>query len=206
MKKIVFVIGRPGSGKSSAATLILELAKKRELSAQWINDYTILQQWFLADVHHERFEPLPHNGFNAIDMRVMDEVLVDLEKQAVASGAEFVLLEFARDEYRRSLRFFSSALLQAAYYIYLEAEVEICLQRIRDRVLFSQHTSDHPTFPEEKFRKYYGKDNLPYIQGTFAGEFGVPSSHILGIETSSLSLPQVLDQVESFFGRTISSV
>ena len=49
MLKIVFLLGRPGSGKSSVAGLIQMFARDHGLSFHSINDYEHLQKMFLRE-------------------------------------------------------------------------------------------------------------------------------------------------------------
>ena len=59
----VFVLGRPGSGKSTAARHMIELASRRSYQSLFVQDYDILYKMFLNDRKHEQFRPDGSWGF-----------------------------------------------------------------------------------------------------------------------------------------------
>ncbi len=72
----LFILGRPGSGKSAAARRIVERAKYRRFSAMHINDYQILLAMAQADTNHKYFYPTMYaNGFDVHNFSVMDVAL-----------------------------------------------------------------------------------------------------------------------------------
>src|SRR5438094_6435413 len=82
MEKKVFVLGRPGSGKTTAVRRLIELAKERDWIITRIKDYNILYSMFQAEsnLQYKRFRPTAHEGFDVIDMSVFDTALEKLEK------------------------------------------------------------------------------------------------------------------------------
>ena len=62
---------------------------------------------FLADTEHKKFKPTEHGGFDVIDFVVCDQALRELERiinihTLYAQQKEIVLIEFARNDYRRA--------------------------------------------------------------------------------------------------------
>src|SRR5206468_9524195 len=110
----LFILGRPGSGKSTAARHLNYLMRCQAWSVKHFNDYDILLEMFQADTEHKKFRPTPHNGFDATDFTVFDDALKELEKRVQAEVARVNLLtiEFARDDYRMALKQFSADFLQ----------------------------------------------------------------------------------------------
>src|SRR6267142_1165556 len=102
----VFVLGRPGSGKSTASRCLRQIPQRHDWTVVHFNDYDILKEMFLADIHHEKFRPTAHNGFDAIDLSVLDHALQELERRVLRanSSAQMVTIEFARNDYREALR------------------------------------------------------------------------------------------------------
>src|SRR5579872_692268 len=63
MPKKLFIIGRPGSGKTTAADFITSFVNSEHFSVQNFNDYDILRQMSRIDTMHSRFLPTEHDGF-----------------------------------------------------------------------------------------------------------------------------------------------
>src|SRR6266566_6758631 len=76
----VFVLGRPGSGKTTAVRHIIKLAQNRGWFAIRIKDYDILYGMFQADTEHKKFRPVAHGGFDVLDFSVLDTALEKLQK------------------------------------------------------------------------------------------------------------------------------
>jgi hypothetical protein len=66
MVEKLFVLGCPGSGKSTISDYIAMLAHDRGWSAHPINDYDILYEMFQADAKGKHFRPTTHGGFDVI--------------------------------------------------------------------------------------------------------------------------------------------
>src|SRR6266496_4545944 len=171
----IFVLGRPGSGKSTAARKVNYLLGQYGWSVRHVNDYEILYEMFLADTQHLRFRPTEHNGFDAIDLAVMDNVLEEVEKRARNNLLEVnaVTIEFARNDYRKALKQFTPAFLKSAYFLFLDADIETCLRRVHERVERSTSGDDHPSFSDDLFRSYYDKENREYMIHRLQKEFDI---------------------------------
>src|SRR5689334_14022794 len=106
----VFMLGRPGSGKSTAAHHLTEVAWDQGLSARRMGDYAILYRMFKSDTN-QRFRPTyPYDGFDVIDSRVLDEALEVLRQQVNERVArvgkddpQLLIVEFSRASYRHAL-------------------------------------------------------------------------------------------------------
>jgi hypothetical protein len=86
MQVKLFVLGRPGSGKSTVARLIEMFAKENGWSVYYINDYNFLQNMFLqeekelAPPNERKVLPRELDGFDVFDFSVLDIVLEKLDK------------------------------------------------------------------------------------------------------------------------------
>ncbi len=171
----VFILGRPGSGKSTAAKFLQCYFKQQGRSTFHINDYTILQHMFREDVEHKLFRPTANNGFDALYPFVLDNALKKVEEQVEEhlSDTDIVTIEFARDDYSHALRQFNPDFVENAYVLFMNADLELCLQRVHSRVKYSATNDDHPSFSDEIFRAYYQNDNLFYIQDILPQEFAI---------------------------------
>ncbi len=198
MNVVVFVLGRPGSGKSTAARYINQLVTQQGCTTRHINDYDILKNMFLEDTDHKRFRPTGNNGFDAIDLSVLDIALHEVEQkvEACLPSLDLVTIEFARDDYRHALGQFRPDFLQDAYFLFMDADIETCLQRVHYRVEYAVSTDDHPSFSDTIFRNYYGRDNKPYISRRLQQEFKIRKQvHVID---NSGPLEHCLRQVHQF--------
>lgn len=170
----LFILGCPGSGKSTAYHHIDKFVGQHfpDWSTIRYNDYSILREMFLfeklfqTDSKHRKFRSREHNGFDVIDFSVLDTALKELEKQVWQSSLplkdELIVIEFARDDYRQALRQFRTNFLRDAYFLFIKTDMKICLQRVKDRISFPP-TPDNHFVSEDILTKYYAKQIMPSI-------------------------------------------
>lgn len=159
----IFVLGRPGCGKSQAISYIMELAKRKKFSAVRVNDYEILWKLFLEDKKQERFLPTEdREGFDVVDFSVLDVALKEAERSVKSYmwSKKVVVIEFARDDYNIALRQFSKAFLKDAYFLFIDTNMTTCMQRIRDRVKKNRRTNDDKFVSERILNSYYREQHF----------------------------------------------
>lgn len=168
---IVFLLGRPGSGKSSVAQLIEMFAKDRDWLTHYINDYQLLLTMFLQEQYdsansRKKFRQTgtkEQQGFDVIDFSVLDEVLETIarkvrewkEEQNNLAKNELFLIEFARGNYSQALQSFSRDILQDAHLLYLNVDIECCIER--------NHKRTDYFVSDEIMRTYYNNDDWSRI-------------------------------------------
>jgi hypothetical protein len=169
MSKAVCLLGRPGSGKSSVAQLIDMFAKDKSWSTQHIYDYKFLQEMSLReeadDIAYEKRKfspkgPQEYAGFDVVDFSVLDtvlEMMANVVRQSVQDNTLF-LIEFARNDYRHALSELGDDLLQDALLLYLDVDVDTCIDRIHRRVNCLSYPYNH-FVSEDIMRGYYRKDD-----------------------------------------------
>ena len=150
MKKVVFLLGRPGSGKSCAACNIKRIAELRSWTTRYLFDYQLLQHMFLKEEREHdngqkrkfrRSGPEEYDGFDVLDFRVLDTVLdtmadqiqKEIKSQEHSERNSLFLIEFARDNYTQALYRFGPDILQNAHLVYLDTELETCIERVHKR-------------------------------------------------------------------------
>jgi adenylate kinase family enzyme len=170
----VLAIGRPGTGKSTAARYITNYALGKKWGTTHINDYQILQEMFQKDTEHKKFRLTQNSGFDVIDFSVLDTALMELEKKVQARISlrkkEFIIVEFARDDYRKALKVFNKDFLRDSYILFLDADIDICVQRIHERITYPTSLDDH-FVSEDILRTYYNMDNRLYMTYCFEKEY-----------------------------------
>ncbi|MGI9057022.1 MAG: hypothetical protein ACR2H5_00395 [Ktedonobacteraceae bacterium] len=176
----LFILGRPGSGKSTAFRYIEEYLRQRY--SNWTitryNDYDILQEMSkrekLFPPKKKKFETKELDGFDVLDFTVLDEVLSIIEKSVRARSSkkkeELVIIEFARQDYNQALGLFSDSFLKDSYFLFLDADLKVCVQRVKDRVTFPP-TPDNHFVSDNILTGYYGKQVIPPVIKTKKGEW-----------------------------------
>ena len=173
MEQFFFVLGLPGSGKSTAAHYIEMLARDYGRTPYLLQDYRILYEMSLADREGKRFSSTLHDGYDGFDVHdlsAFDDALRELvrqlqEKERTSETNEVNIIEFARDDYCEALELFTSMPLTDAFFLFIDAEVETCKQRIRARVANPQ-TPDDNYVSEYIFEVYYNRDHRQYLTST----------------------------------------
>jgi len=215
MERIVFLLGRPGSGKSSVAQLIDMLARDEGWSTQHIYDYKFLQDMFLKQITEKvspekrKFSPKGPkecHGFDVIVFSVLDTVLemmaeqVRKEKQASSGRNKLFLIEFARDDYSQALQKFGHDLLEDAHLVYLHAGLDTCIDRVRQRVDCQLCSYNH-FVSDDIMRGYYSKDDW---SDSWLNQFlSLPEYQDIRVNASKIdntgSTQTLRKQIERFF-------
>ena len=192
----LFILGRPGSGKSTAVEHIEELAWHEGWSYLSICDYNILHRMFMREQRKpealwRQFESTEHNGFKVKDFSVLDPALKIVERRVRKALAkyqmqmpELVIIEFARNNYSQAFMQFSRDFLRDAYFLFIEADIETCIRRIR--VGIDDHQSKGIHFvSNDIITGYYGTDCKPYFLSDMSTDFDIPLDTIRVIENTS---------------------
>ncbi len=185
----VFILGRPGSGKSAAARLIAKLVQHKGRSPVHICDYDILYDMFQRERNSpnnelRNFHPTQHDGFDVIDFSILDTALKEVRRKILKHIEEYtsytqklILIEFARDDYGKALSLFNSEFLRDAYFLFLDADMDTCIQRIHKRSAHPTTTDDH-FVSDEIIKCYYYQDNKPYITLNLAVDYDLDVKRI----------------------------
>lgn len=199
----LFLLGIPGSGKSTVAHYIESLARDEYWSVKWINDYAILRERFEKDQQEGTgcFKPAEYGGFDVVKFKVVDEALQELERQARSQISleepkpEIVLLEFARNDYSQAFQQFSCGFLQDAYFLYLDTDKEICRWRIEERITDPQSLDNHYV-SDHIFQTYYHQDNGQFLASILT-EYNVDEQKVKFLKNNG-DLQAVAPNIEKF--------
>ncbi len=170
----LFVLGRPGSGKSEAYRQIDKYIQQshKNWSVIHFTDYEILQEMFQFEKYFQlneklrKFQPREHEGFDVRDFSLLDDVLKELEKKIKFRYSEVrneqpIVIEFARDDYGKALKLFSPNFLKDAYFLFINSDINTCIQRVHDRVAHSSSIDDH-FVSNDIICSYYKRQRIPF--------------------------------------------
>lgn len=196
MVERVFLLGCPGSGKSTSAHCIEMIARDKQLSVQRFTDYPILDEWFHADMECCRFRPSLYGGFDILDQDVYDDALSLMSsniKRELASPQppDLIVVDFARANYRSAFEILGKSLIQNGHFLLYEAEIETCMQRIKERVRTAHSLDDH--FTSEFVLAAYDQSNyIASIITLLVKDYQVDEKRITKVDNSSSNSRQNL--------------
>jgi adenylate kinase family enzyme len=196
----LFILGLPGGGKSTIAHCVKVYLKDRNWGSIHFSDHIILGEMFQADTEHKQFKPTDHGGFDVLDLTVRDAALKELERRVKgrlsAKQEKMVLIEFARNDYRRAFEQFSATFLDDAYFLYLDVETDVCKSRILKRIA-NPSSEDDFYVSEFIFSTYYTKNNGRSIPQILASDRDIEEQRVKIIDNNG-SLSGSIEEVYQF--------
>jgi len=239
MSMRLFLLGLPGSGKSTVARHVISYVGKQQSDCYTarVNDYDILYTMYKADTEG-KFSPTGRDGFDVREPSVFDSALKTVEKEAShfdvldpsmldsalkvaeqkAKEAErtanndaqavfkpmLILIEFARDDYSHALQQFSPGFLQGAYFLFLDASIEICKARIRERIAHPQTPDDHEV-SDYIFDSYYDKDSAHALSANVIADHGIEQQHVKVLDNNG-SFDDIRGEIEGFVDTIVKHI
>lgn len=173
----IFILGRPGSGKSTVAQLLTAIAQKNDRDSRHIYDYKYLHDMFQQEINDNRSEeersfhqkgPKACQGFDVREgkFEVLDTALKQMANEIRAEEHNhsdenmLLLIEFARKEYIRALDIFGYELLKDAHVLYVKLGLSDCIERVQERANIHRLRSEYDHYVSEDIMTgYYGKDD-----------------------------------------------
>ena len=210
----LFILGCPGCGKSHATRYVekhLKMYFEKHVIVRrgWsycVNDYTFLKQLFVFDQFigeetQRRFKPTDYGGFEVLDPRVLDEALNSVRKIAIVSckhsSYDLVIIEFARPNYSKALQIFGDNFLQDAYFLFIDADLNACFERIQNRAANPQ-TLDDTFVSESTINLLYSEDNRLYMSVGLATDYELQQRQVRCID-NMISIEDFEAQLSEFF-------
>ena len=158
----VFLIGRPGCGKSVAYRILEEELRARGYDGEFkrADDFPFLKHIFDTDVEYKRHRPAPVGGVKVTDDRVWDDLARALNEEALKLQApnRLLFIEFSRDNYVRAFKHFSPKILHNSIVVYVDAPFDLCWERNARRVRKEKGLDAHLVSREE-MEKTYARDD-----------------------------------------------
>ena len=97
--------------------------------------------------------------------------------QALNTSA-LISIEFSRNDYNYAFAQFNRDFLQDGYFLFLDVAIDMCKQRIIDRVAHPKTEDDHYV-SEYIFQSYYNKDSRETIFSTLTNDYNLPKNRIM---------------------------
>jgi adenylate kinase family enzyme len=158
----VFLIGRPGCGKSVIYRLLEEQLREEGFEGRLrrIDDFPVLKRIFEEDVEHRRHRPAPDRGVKVTDDMVWDDLTKALNEQALElqSPDGLLFVEFSRDSYVRAFKNFSPEVLKNSLVVYIDCPWDVCWERNVRRTREEKGLDAHLVSREE-MEKTYAEDD-----------------------------------------------
>lgn len=174
----VFLMGRPGCGKSEIYRRVTEEFKNRKLASDFlrVDDFPKLWAKFTSDDAAEK-SGLPRKyskttsdgGYLVTNDGVWDEILkeVDADLKNLAKSGRVIFIEFSRPNYVHSiLNNFSKDVIENSIVIYIDCSFETCWQRNvrRHEAAIAAGGDDHLVSREEMEKTYLYDDRDELIK------------------------------------------
>ncbi len=163
MFSYVFLLGRPGSGKSAICRLLSERLRAEGLAEEVmrIDDFPVLQELLDRDTEFKRHYR-KEGGFVVTDFAILDDVLKEINRKLkeLERPGKMIFVEFARDRYIKALKNFDREVLGRSLLLYIYCPYDVCVQRNvrRFREARSKTLDDHIA-PSDIMERYYKYDD-----------------------------------------------
>jgi len=167
----VFLLGRPGCGKSAIYRMVIEKLKVKGVGKEYprVDDFPKLWAIFQNDEktgQWQRCKKTSDGGYKVTDDSVWDEILRqvndDLLKFNPSEGtrSEVTFVEFSRSDYLGALKNFSKSVLNNSVIVYIDCSFDVCWARNveRHKNALAAGTDDHLVSREEMEKTYLYDD------------------------------------------------
>ncbi len=177
--KYIFLLGRPGCGKSAVYNQLIKRLKNEGLANDFprVDDFPKLWAKFQGDDELEgRGEERKYSrrtddgGYKVINEKMWDELLVEVNTDIKKMGQDgrVIFVEFSRDNYSRAFKNFDNEVLDTSMGIYIDVPFEICWQRNveRHKKAIAAGSDDHLVSKEEMEKTYKIDDGLQFAKNS----------------------------------------
>ncbi|MBU2567850.1 MAG: AAA family ATPase [Elusimicrobia bacterium] len=171
----VFLLGRPGCGKSEIFRRASEKLKQENLCDDFVrvDDFPKLWAIFQGDEKTGRWEhcrKTQDGGYKIIDNTVWDRILkeVNSDVRNLKSPGRIIFVEFSRSNYTSAMKNFSGDVLGDSVIVYIYCSFETCWERNvrRHRQAVEAGSDDHLVSREEMEKTYLIDDEQELLKTT----------------------------------------
>lgn len=194
----VFLIGRPGCGKSIVYKILVEQLRARGYKGDImrVDDFPILKGIFEQDVEQKRHRRFPGGGMKITDDNVWRDLSMALNEQALKLQSEnrLLFIEFSRDSYVQAFKHFSPEVMQNSAIIYIDAPFDVCWERNARRAREEKGLDAHLVSREE-MEKTYLHDNHEELQKRVEMPVFIVKNYSDDIKSLKSELEKVVDKL-----------
>lgn len=162
MFSYIFLLGRPGCGKSVVYRMLTELIRREKLADETtrIDDFPVLKEIAEQDKEfkkHVRAE----GGFQITDRSIYDDVLKEINRRIkkLRKPGKLIFVEFSRSGYAKALNNFDRDVLDRSLVVYIYCPYEVCLERNIRRFKEGAKDLDEHIVPRNLMEEYYRHDD-----------------------------------------------
>jgi adenylate kinase family enzyme len=159
----VFLLGRPGSGKSAVYRMLGQRLREEGLASDItrIDDFPVLRELLDRDTKFKRHYR-KEGGFVVTDFTILDDVLGEINsklKELEQSG-RVTFVEFARARYANALKNFDREVLDHSLILYIYCPFDVCVERNVRRFRENRGKDiDEHIVPTDIMEHYYRYDD-----------------------------------------------
>jgi len=159
----VFLLGRPGSGKSAVYRMLGQRLREEGLASDItrIDDFPVLRELLDRDTKFKRHYR-KEGGFVVTDFTILDDVLEEINsklKELEQSG-RVTFVEFARARYANALKNFDREVLDHSLILYIYCPFDVCVERNVRRFRENRGKDiDEHIVPTDIMEHYYRYDD-----------------------------------------------
>jgi len=162
MFSFIFLLGRPGCGKSVIYNMLGERLRKEKLAREVmrIDDFPVLKN--IVDEDKELKRHLrKEGGFEVTDLSMLDDVLKRINDQLkkLEKNGRVIFVEFSRDSYAHAMKNFDREVLDRSLILYTYTPFDVCLERNVCRFKEGPKGLDDHIVPSDMMHKYYRNDD-----------------------------------------------
>jgi adenylate kinase family enzyme len=162
MFSFIFLLGRPGCGKSIIYNMLGERLRKEKLAREVmrIDDFPVLKDIVDEDKEFKR-HLRKEGGFEVTDLSMLDDVLKRINDQLkkLEKQGRVIFVEFSRNSYAHAMKNFDRKVLDRSLILYIYTPFDVCLQRNVRRFKEGPKNLDDHIVPSDMMHKYYRNDD-----------------------------------------------
>lgn len=199
----IFLLGRPGCGKSAIYRLLSERLRAEGLAEEVvrIDDFPVLQELLDRDKEFKRHYR-KEGGFVVTDFTILDDVLKEINHKLhkLKRPGRVIFVEFARDCYVKALRNFDNEVLERSRLLYIYCPYDICMQRNvrRFKEVRGKSVDDHIA-PSDIMERYYKHDDYEELYLKSAAELKRQAPALLVVMRNDVEgLDRLKQELEKF--------
>ena len=184
----VFLLGRPGCGKSEIYRRTVEKLKQKITAKNYIrlDDFPKLWAIFQEDEKTGEWKyckKTSDGGYKVTDDSVWDRILIELNNdlKKISHTDQIVFVEFSRPNYVQALKNFSKKILKNSLIVYIDCSFETCWKRnvSRHERAIAAGTDNHLVSRDEMEKTYLYDDRDDLIN--FCKKESIPA-HIINTD------------------------